>query len=80
MAGVITSGMKKSNSWVRNGDITCDSKTGNIGWDMTRDVNSGKTEDELHKRDKDEYKNPPTSKDRKWKYTGVCYADHVESN
>ncbi|UXW32291.1 hypothetical protein [Xanthomonas oryzae] len=71
---------EKSNSWVRNGDIACDSKTGNIGWDMTRDVNSGKTEDELHKRDKDEYKKPPTSKDRKWKYTGVCYADHVESN
>jgi hypothetical protein len=63
--------------WTRNTTIMADSATGNIGWDMTKDENKGKTEAELHKRDKDEYKAPPAT--RLWKYSGVCYADHLNN-
>lgn len=69
-------------AWVRNDDLLCDSETGNIGWDMTVTENTGKTEAELHKRDKDTYKNPKKDKkdENKWRYTGVCYADHLNAN
>lgn len=65
--------------WTRNNDTLCDSATGNIGWDMTNADNAGKTESTLHKRDKDTYANPKKNKkaENKWKYTGVCYADHL---
>lgn len=66
-------------AWIRNPDILDDSKTGNIGWDMTKEENKGKTESELHERDKDQYKSPPPKAERLWKYSGVCYADHVNS-
>ena len=62
--------------------MLCDTQTGNIGWDMTDPDNAGMTEDELHKRDEDTYKNPKT-KDKavnKWKYTGLCYADHLNAH
>ncbi len=36
--------------------IMCDPDTGNIGWDMSKDANAGETVEELHKRDKDTYK------------------------
>lgn len=65
--------------WIRNADILADTATGNIGWDMTKEENIGKTESELHERDKDEYKKPPPKAERLWKYSGVCYADHVNS-
>lgn len=61
-------------AWVRKRDILCDSKTGNIGWDMDDAENKGKTEAELHKRDAGSYSAPP-GKDSHWKYSGVCYAD-----
>lgn len=66
-------------TWKRNDDILCDSNTGNIGWDMTDADNQGKTEAELRKRDKGTYSNPKEDKkvENKWKYTGVCYADHL---
>lgn len=69
----------KSNAWLRNDDMLCDSKTGNIGWDMTEASNAGKTEDQLHKRDEASYGNPKKNKGaaNKWKYTGICYADHL---
>ncbi|WP_442680271.1 hypothetical protein ACSBM8_03485 [Sphingomonas sp. ASY06-1R] len=63
-------------AWVRNPDILCDSATGNNGWDMTKDENTGKTEAELHKRDKDEYKRGHKKGDL-WKPSGVCYADAI---
>lgn len=63
-------------SWVRIHNILCDTATGNIGWDMTRPENKGKTEAELRARDKASY-----STGRKagsgWKYSGVCYADRI---
>ncbi len=62
--------------WVRAKHILCDTKTGNIGWDMRDAENKGKTEAELHKRDSASYSKPPT-KDAHWKYIGVCYADRV---
>ena len=69
---------EKSKAWVRNNNITCDSVTGNIGWDMTLEGNKEKTTEELHKRDAESYKKP---KDKaainQWKYTGICYADHL---
>lgn len=68
-----------SKAWVRNPTILDDTQTGNIGWDMTKEENKGKTESELHERDKDEYKKPPEKADRLWMYSGVCYADHVNS-
>jgi hypothetical protein len=68
----------KSNSWVRNENILCDSNTGNIGWDMSLPENSGSTEKSLHNRDKQSYTNPKNKADKnKWKYTGICYADHL---
>ncbi|MGZ3183758.1 MAG: hypothetical protein ACXU8N_15080 [Telluria sp.] len=54
--------------------IICDSTTSNIGWDPT-DHNKGKTEAQLHERDKASLGNP--SKPHEWRYSGVCYADHV---
>lgn len=62
--------------WVRHPNILCDSKTGNIGWDMTDPENAGKTEAQLHARDKDTYRGTPPD-GAHWKYSGVCYADSV---
>lgn len=62
--------------WVRNSDILCDSNTGNIGWDINDEKNSGKTEAELRKRDSSKYSKPPDSNSH-WKYSGVCYADKI---
>jgi len=64
------------NNWVRKSNILCDSKTGNIGWDMNDAQNKGKTEVELHKRDSGSYANPPQA-GAHWKYFGVCYADQI---
>lgn len=66
----------KNNQWVRNPNILCDSKTGNIGWDMTDPENKDKTEEELHKRDSGSYNKPPAA-GAHWKYFGVCYADRI---
>lgn len=67
--------------WKRNENLLCDTETGNIGWDMTVAENKGKTETELHDRDRASYGNPKKSKkaENKWRYTGVCYADHVNA-
>lgn len=66
----------KTSAWVRKPSILCDSRTGNIGWDMTDAQNAGKTEAQLHKRDADSYRDPPNDKSH-WGYYGVCYADAV---
>lgn len=68
--------------WERDKNILCDTKTGNMGWDMSVEANKGKTEDELHERDKDVYKKMKKGQtaEHPWKYTGVCYADHVLGN
>ncbi len=66
----------KAGAWVRNSTILCDSKAGNMGWDMTKEANKGKTEEELHKRDSGTYNAPPAA-DANWKYSGICYADHI---
>ncbi|CAB3768741.1 hypothetical protein GQ57_34540 [Burkholderia sp. MSh2] len=60
-------------------DIQCDTQTGNIGWDMKDPTNIGKTEAELHDRDKDEYKKMKggQGKDHRWMYSGICYVDHI---
>ncbi len=67
---------EKAKAWVRNPDILCDTKTGNIGWDMTDAANKGKTEQDLRARDSTSYSSPPASGDH-WDYFGVCYADRV---
>jgi len=64
-----------NSKWVRHANILCDSKTGNIGWNMDDAENKGKTEDQLHKRDSAGY-NKHTSASH-WNYYGVCYADHI---
>jgi len=71
----------KAKGWIRNDALVCDPATGNIGWDMSDPANKDKTEDELHKRDKASYGNPKKNKGaaNKWRYTGVCYADHVDA-
>ena len=68
-------------AWVRNDDMLCDTQTGNIGWDMTADANTGKTASALHERDRESYSNPKKNKteDNQWKYSGECYADHVNA-
>jgi len=72
---------EKNNAWVRNQNILCDTQTGNIGWDLTDAENSGKDENELRERDKSTYGNPKKDKKEgnKWRYSGICYADHVDS-
>jgi hypothetical protein len=68
--------------WQRKDEIMCDSKTGNIGWNMDLAANKGKTEAELHERDKDEYSKMKAGQtaEHPWVYTGVCYADHVANH
>lgn len=65
--------------WIRNPNILNDNETANIGWDMTRQENKGKTEKQLHDRDKDEYSKPRTEKNS-WRYSGIVYADHIKEN
>ena len=66
----------KAAKWVRPAGIICDTKTGNIGWDMSDAENKGKTEAELRKRDSGSYTSAPTQ-DAHWRYSGVCYADRM---
>lgn len=66
--------------WQRRDEILCDRQTGNIGWNMERATNKGQTEAALRSRDKLEYRNPPPKDKRRWDYTGVCYADHVNKD
>ena len=61
--------------WVRKANILCDSKTGNLGWDMNDPANNGKTETDLRSRDQASYGKHPA--DAHWAYFGVCYADAV---
>lgn len=63
-------------AWIRKANVLCDSKTGNIGWDMNDAENAGKTEADLRKRDKDTYSKPPQA-GAHWGYFGVCYADAI---
>ncbi|MDR3454333.1 MAG: hypothetical protein P4L96_16310 [Rhodoferax sp.] len=63
-------------AWKRKPNILCDSKSGNIGWDMTDAQNKGKTEAALHNRDSGKYAKGPAA-GAHWMYSGVCYADHV---
>ena len=71
----------KAKHWIRSSVVMCDTATGNIGWDMTDIDNKGQSEKDLHDRDKDTYANPKKDKkdENKWKYTGICYADHVDA-
>ncbi|QOW19574.1 hypothetical protein INQ41_00255 [Lysobacter ciconiae] len=64
--------------WERNEDILCDSKTGNIGWDITHTENEGKTAAELRTRDANPKRDKAAA--NKWKYTGICYADHLDED
>lgn len=66
-------------SWVRKKNILCDSNSGNIGWSMDKEKNKDKTEAELRERDKDTYGkgSKGQTSDHPWRYSGVCYADHV---
>ena len=66
----------KAAQWVRPASMLCDTKTGNIGWNMNDEKNKGKTEAELRKRDSGSYSKPPTA-DAHWKYSGICYADRI---
>jgi len=67
---------EKSKAWVRPDNIVCDSKTGNLGWNMDDELNTGKTEKQLRERDKGGYNHLP-GKDDHWIVSGVCYADAV---
>ena len=66
----------KQNCWIRNPDILCDSCTNNIGWNLRDTRNAGKTEAQLHERDKAKFKRVP-KEDDVWFYSGVCYADRI---
>jgi len=61
--------------WMRPAVILCDSKTGNIGWNLTSPNNKGKNETALRARDQGSYSSRPNGAD--WQYLGVCYADRV---
>lgn len=62
--------------WSRPATIVCDTRAGNIGWDMGDPANHGHSEAALHARDAASYARPPLATAR-WHYHGVCYADHV---
>ncbi|HDC2125851.1 TPA: hypothetical protein O7X39_004510 [Salmonella enterica] len=66
-------------SWVRRNNILCDTQTGNIGWDMNNPANENRTEDELHNRDHAQYPQGGAGQndEHPWRYTGICYADHI---
>jgi hypothetical protein len=66
------------NAWIRNPAVLCDSKTGNIGWDVTKPANQGQSEATLHARDAAKYRHGPGPSDA-WGYFGVCYADQILS-
>jgi hypothetical protein len=66
------------NAWIRNPAVLCDSKTGNIGWDLTKPENQGKNEAALHQRDAAKYRHAPGPGDC-WGYFGICYADRILS-
>jgi hypothetical protein len=66
------------NAWIRNPAVLCDAKTGNIGWDMTKPDNRGKSEAALHLRDAAKYRHAPGAGDC-WGYFGICYADRLLS-
>ena len=68
-----------SQAWVRKKNLLCDSEASNIGWAMTLEKNKGKTEADLRARDKGTYRDGKKgqSAEHPWRYTGVCYADHV---
>jgi hypothetical protein len=70
---------EKNKKWIRDPRILDDNQTANIGWDITRPENKGKSEEELHNRDKDEYSKPPTDKSS-WRYSGIVYADHIKKD
>jgi hypothetical protein len=40
-----------SQGWIRRKDILCDTRTGNIGWNITRPNNIGRSEDQPRARD-----------------------------
>ena len=62
--------------WARPPAILCDARAGNIGWDMGDPANREQNEAALHRRDGAAYARPPAPGAR-WRYYGVCYADHV---
>ena len=49
---------------------------------MSKEENTGKSEEELRKRDKDTYNKMQKGQDAEhpWIYSGVCYADHILKN
>ncbi|VXB95886.1 conserved hypothetical protein [Burkholderia sp. 8Y] len=69
-------------TWVRTPEMLCDPQTGNMGWDTGVPANQNKSTGELHQRDKGEYGKMRAGQtaDHPWKYSGVCYADHVEGS
>ncbi|HAU4370991.1 TPA: hypothetical protein F6W26_24190 [Citrobacter amalonaticus] len=70
---------ERQHDWIRRNNILCDSQTGNIGWDMNNPTNENRTEDELHDRDNAQYPqgNSGQNDEHQWRYTGICYADHI---
>lgn len=66
-------------NWVRRNNILCDTETGNIGWDTNNPENSNRTEGELHDRDYEQYPlgSSGQNNEHPWRYTGICYADHI---
>ncbi|MRS17519.1 hypothetical protein GJV06_21805 [Enterobacteriaceae bacterium RIT691] len=65
--------------WTRKNNILCDSQTGNIGWDTDNPTNANNTEEVLHNRDSKQYPlgGSGQNEDHPWRYTGICYADHI---
>jgi hypothetical protein len=52
--------------WVRKANVHCDSQTGNIGWDMNDPNNTGRSEADLHQRDRGGYSAGPAASSH-WK-------------
>ena len=62
-------------------NYVCDPKVANIGWNAANESNQDKSPEELHERDKDTFKlgKKGQSEEHPWVYTGICYANTVNS-
>lgn len=69
-------------AWAVRDNVLCDTQTGNMGWSPDIEANTGQLESVLHARDKESYKKGKTGQtaEHPWKYSGICYANHVKSN
>lgn len=81
-AALITSGAKRKKTGCDQAKSCVIQRHGISAGTWMRRKDKGQTVAKLHERDHGSYANPKKDKkdENKWKYTGVCYADQVDSH